>query len=56
MKFIKGRLKGLRPLMVGMYIHIMERESLIGSLRGASPLFLTTSPSPLKERGIQGVR
>jgi hypothetical protein len=28
----------------------------IGRLRGAKPLFLFSSPSPLKERGIKGVR
>jgi len=27
-----------------------------GSFRGAKPLLHTNSPSPLKERGIQGVR
>ena len=29
---------------------------IIGSLRGAKPLFETSSPSPLRERGTQGVR
>ena len=42
--------------MIGIYIRIMERESLIGSLRGAQPLFIKSSPSPLKERGNEGVR
>jgi len=27
-----------------------------GFLRGAKPLFFISSPSPLKERGIKGVR
>jgi len=27
-----------------------------GSLRGAKPLLKVSSPSPLKERGIKGVR
>jgi len=44
------------PLMIRIYIHIIERESLIGSLRGAQPLFTESSPSPLKERGNEGVR
>ena len=31
-------------------------EIIKGSSRGAKPLSLITSPSPLKERGTQGVR
>jgi hypothetical protein len=33
-----------------------KRQGLKESLRGAPPLFLISSPSPFKERGIKGVR
>jgi len=38
----------------GLY-YLTSRFNL-GYLRGAKPLFSSLSPSPLKERGIKGVR
>jgi len=36
---------------------LLRKIKLMRRLRGASPLFLLiSSPSPLKERGIKGVR
>jgi hypothetical protein len=40
--------------MIGIYIHIMGRESLIGSLRGAQPLFIESFPLSFEGEGDKG--
>jgi len=40
--------------MIGIHIHIME--GIMEGQREAKPLLYNLSPSPLKERGIKGVR
>ena len=35
---------------------VPEKVVFLGKLEGAEPLKKITSPSPLKERGIEGVR
>jgi len=52
---VKGRLK--RPSPFRNYNHFSPGRADIGSPRGTLvPLFNIPSPSPLKERGTQGVR
>jgi len=55
---IQYKLKSLfcQVFLQGISMHQVKIIPPKGKLEGAKPLFQKLSPSPLKERGIQGVR